>query len=89
MPDKVDVTIEIETYRMEINDYYKKFPLVFTVMILLPIPGIFWFIKWIKKKKVLDQKRIEIQKMLNDLAPEIPLKEFLDMKKRFNTARKY
>lgn len=89
MPDKVDVTIEIENYRMEINDYYKKYPLVFTLMILLPIPGIFWFIKWTKKKQALDQRRIEIQKMLNDLAPSIPLEDFLDMKKRFNTARKY
>ncbi len=89
MPDKVDVTVEIETYLLEINDYYRKYPFVVTLMIILPIPGIFIFIKWIKKKRALDQKKMDIQNMLNELGSTIPLQEFLDMKKRFNTARKY
>jgi hypothetical protein len=60
MPDKVDVTIAIENYRMELAEYFRKYPFVFTLMVLLPIPGIFLFIKWNKKKRALDQKRIEI-----------------------------
>jgi hypothetical protein len=89
IPDKVEVTIEIENYRMEIGDYFKWYPIAFFVMLVFPIPGLIWFIKRIRKKKKLDQKRIEILKMINDLGPHIPLEEFLDMKKRLNTARKY
>ena len=89
MPDKVDVTVEIELYRMEVADYYRKYPFMFILMVLLPLPGIILFIRWNRKKRLLDQKRMEVQKMLSDLATTIPLTEYLDMKKRFNTARQY
>ena len=89
MPDIVDITIEIENYRMELADYLRRHTFMFMLMILLPIPGLFMFIRWNRKKRALDQKRIEIGKMLNELSTTIPLNDYLALKKRLSSARQY
>jgi hypothetical protein len=89
MPDKVDVTVAIEEYRLEMADYIRKYKqyLIFTV--LLPLPGIFFFLKIIKRKKILDARRLEIQQMLKDISTEIPFNDYMDMRKRFITTKTY
>ncbi len=89
MPDKVDVTIAIEIYRMEMNDYFKWYAISFIVMIICPIPGIIWFVKRIKKKKKLDEERKKIIQMLQEISNTIPLDEYFQLRKRLNTTRSY
>lgn len=89
MPTKADVTVAIEIYRMELSDYFRWFTVSFVVMILFPIPGLFWFIKRIRQKKRLDKQKIEIQQMLQEISTSIPLEEYLSMRKRFTSARQY
>lgn len=89
MPDKVDVTVAIEEYRLEMADCIRKYKTNFIFMLLLPFPGIFFFLKVIKKKRQLDLRRIEIQQMLKEIADKIPFDDYMEMRKRFITTKTY
>lgn len=89
MPDKVDITVAIEDYRLEMADCIRKYKAYFIFMVLLPIPGFFFFLKVIKQKRMLDQRRDEIQQMLKDISTEIPFDEYMEMRKRFISTKTY